>query len=275
MSRLDGITLGYRDRARAQAFYAAALAPLGMGALVEREAEVGFGRPGAAPVAWLLRPFNGLPPTWGNGTHVAFLAGSREAVEGFYKAGLAAGGLDEGAPGLRLHYADDYYAAYLRDPDGNKLQAVHYLGGDPATVEAEPFSHITLGCNDLERGRAFYDPVMASLGLARVVDEPDLSYGYGRAGSRLPWVYAHRTFDGRPATWANGFEVVWQADDPRQVEAWHAAGLANGGFDEGAPGPRSYRPGYFGAYLRDPDGNKLHAFCLAEGRDPLVRPTTE
>ena len=265
MSPLVAVTLGTDDLGRSETFYQAAMAPLGLERRVSTDGRVGYGRPQGAAAIWLYPPFNGLPATWGNGTHVAFLAGSREAVEGFYKAGLAAGGSDEGQPGLRLHYGDDYYGAYLRDPDGNKLQAVHYLGMDPATVEAELFSHITLGCNDLERGRAFYDPVMAALGLARVVEEPDLSYGYGPAGSRLPWIYAHRPFDGRPATWANGVEVVWQADSPARVEAFHAAGLANGGRDEGAPGPRHYHPGYFGAYLRDPDGNKLHAFCIAEG----------
>jgi catechol 2,3-dioxygenase-like lactoylglutathione lyase family enzyme len=135
MSALAGVTLGSNDIARSRAFYAAALAPLGLRPLVEREAEVGLGRPGAEDAprgasrdageasVWLLKPFNGLPATWGNGTHVAFLADSREAVEDFYKAGLAAGGSDEGAPGLRLRYGDDYYGAYLRDPDGNKLQA--------------------------------------------------------------------------------------------------------------------------------------------------------
>ncbi len=265
MSALSAVVLGYNDFARACAFYDAALAPLGLLRVVERDDSVAYGGRGADPAAWLLPPFNGLPASWGNGTHVAFLAGSREAVEAFHRAGLAAGGSDEGAPGLRVHYADDYYAAYLRDPDGNKLQAVHYLGQDPAEAAGEAFSHITLGCNDLERARAFYDPVMAALGLARVIDEQDLSYGYGAAGSRLPWVYAHRPFDGRPATWANGFQVNWRADSRAQVEAFHAAGLAGGGRDEGAPGLRRYAPGYYAAYLRDPDGNKLHAFCTAEG----------
>lgn len=257
-----GVTLGADDLARARRFYDAALAPLGLAPLVVRQAEAGYGRAGGEAVVWLLRPFNGLPATWGNGTHVAFLAASREAVDGFHAGGLAAGGSDEGAPGLRPHYGDDYYGAYLRDPVGNKLQAVCYLGQDPAIAAAEPFSHVTLGCNDLERARAFYDPAMAALGLARVVDEAELSYGYGPAGSRLPWVYAHRTFDGRPATWANGFQAMWRAGSPAEVEAFHAAGLANGGLDEGGPGPRLYREGYFGAYLRDPDGNKLHAFCI-------------
>lgn len=78
------------------------------------------------PYLYLYKPFDGRPATWGNGTHVAFQAESREVVDEFYAQALAHGGTDEGAPGLREHYGPNYYAAYVRDPDGNKLQAVCY-----------------------------------------------------------------------------------------------------------------------------------------------------
>ena len=68
--------------------------------------------------------FDGKPATCGNGTHVAFLAKDRATVDAFYTAALAQGGSDEGPPGLRAHYHPNYYGAYVRDPDGNKLQAV-------------------------------------------------------------------------------------------------------------------------------------------------------
>lgn len=268
---LNGATLGARDLAASGAFYDRLLAPL---ALERRDAgarEIGYGGPGELPAIWVLLPYDGRPATWGNGTHLAFLAPSNAAVDAFYAAGLAAGGLDEGAPGLRPHYAADYYGAYLRDPVGNKLQAVHYAEVEPAEiVEAGVFSHVTLGTGDIARAQRFYDATLAPLGLVRVADEADAdgkteASAWGLPGSRLGWFYAHRPFDGRPPSWANGTQIDFRAPDRGAVEAFHAAGLAAGGLDEGAPGPRDYRPGYYGAYLRDPDGNKLHAFCEPQG----------
>jgi catechol 2,3-dioxygenase-like lactoylglutathione lyase family enzyme len=124
---------------------------------------------------------------------------------------------------------------------------------------------VTLGTNDLGCARRFYDAALAPLGLARVCDEADLegrgeASAWGWADTRISWIFAHRPFDGRPASWANGFQLSLRAADREAVDAFHAAGISAGGHDAGAPGPRAYRPGYYGAYLRDPDGNKLHAF---------------
>ncbi|HEX2011244.1 MAG TPA: VOC family protein, partial [Roseateles sp.] len=78
-------------------------------------------------------------------------------------------------------------------------------------------------------------------------------------GRGLPRFYVYRPFDGRPASAGNGCMTAFAAASPAAVDAAHAAGLAAGGRDEGAPGPRPrYGEGYYGAYLRDPDGNKLH-----------------
>ncbi len=76
---------------------------------------------------WLLPPFDGKPATVGNGTHVAFLAPSRHKVREVYQAALDLGARDEGPPGLRPHYQPNYYGAYFRDLDGNKLQIVCHL----------------------------------------------------------------------------------------------------------------------------------------------------
>ncbi|MHB1692088.1 MAG: VOC family protein, partial [Thiomonas sp.] len=73
---------------------------------------------------WLCQPFNGQPASAGNGTMVALAARTRAQVDAFHAAALAQGGTNEGAPGLRPHYGPDFYAAYVRDPDGNKLAAV-------------------------------------------------------------------------------------------------------------------------------------------------------
>ena len=124
------VSLGTRDLARAMRFYDAALAPLGHLRVEDydpedRSAAWGLDDPG--PHLWVTQPFDGAPATPGNGTMVSFLAPSRSAVDAFHAAALAHGGSDEGAPGLRPQYGAHFYAAYVRDPDGNKLNAVCYL----------------------------------------------------------------------------------------------------------------------------------------------------
>jgi catechol 2,3-dioxygenase-like lactoylglutathione lyase family enzyme len=121
------VTLGTDDIHRAVAFYDVALAPLG---LTRQEADLDQGWAGWATAAdparrfWVMRPLDGQPATVGNGVTIAFEAPDRPSVDAFHAAALAAGGRDEGGPGLRPHYHVDFYAAYVRDPDGNKLCCV-------------------------------------------------------------------------------------------------------------------------------------------------------
>lgn len=122
------VTLGTADITRARAFYDAVLAPLGHarvpGADDETSSAWGLDDPG--PHLWVTAPFDGRAPSVGNGTMVSFLAPTRAAVDAFHAAALAHGGVDAGAPGLRLHYGPHFHAAYVRDPDGHKLNAVCY-----------------------------------------------------------------------------------------------------------------------------------------------------
>lgn len=119
------ITLGTNDLPRATRFYDAALAPLGFVRRATMEAEVGYGLPDDRRTRiWVTLPFDGKPATVGNGSMPAFAAESPEAVRAFHQAALAAGGTDDGAPGLRP-YGPSFFAAYVRDPDGNKLSSVH------------------------------------------------------------------------------------------------------------------------------------------------------
>lgn len=124
------------------------------------------------------------------------------------------------------------------------------------------FSHITVGVSDLARAAAFYDAVLAPLGLRQRPVTPDggpASLCWIMPGQALPRFYAYRPFDGEAASAGNGSMVAFLAADEAAVAMAHAAGLAAGGSDEGPPGPRPrYGAGYYGAYLRDPDGNKLH-----------------
>jgi catechol 2,3-dioxygenase-like lactoylglutathione lyase family enzyme len=119
------LTLGTNDLARATQFYDAALAPLGMIRRATKADEVGYGFPEDRRTRiWVTKPYDGKPATIGNGSMPAFVSPDQQAVQDFHKAALAAGGTDEGAPGLRP-YGPAFYAAYVRDPDGNKLSAVH------------------------------------------------------------------------------------------------------------------------------------------------------
>lgn len=118
------ITIGSNDLARAQRFHDATLATLGASRLATSGAELGYGPTGGPPRLWLNHPFDGQPASVGNGTMPAFAAATRAAVDAFHAAALAHGGSDAGAPGLRPAYGPTFYAAYVRDPDGNKLSAV-------------------------------------------------------------------------------------------------------------------------------------------------------
>lgn len=135
------------------------------------------------------------------------------------------------------------------------------------------FSHITVGVRDLKRAGIFYDAVLAPLGLRQRPMTPDdgpAALCWVSQGASLPHFYASLPYDRAPATVGNGSMTAFLAASPQVVDAAHAAGLAAGGSDEGAPGPRPhYGDGYYGAYLRDPDGNKIHIVHrgdLPEGR---------
>jgi len=115
----DHIGLQVKDIDASVRFYEAALAPLGHVLCSRDESGAGFG-PRGEPALWLY----GGNGTAGSHAHVSFRAADRPAVDGFHRGGLAAGGRDHGAPGVRADYAPTYYAAFLIDPDGNNVEAV-------------------------------------------------------------------------------------------------------------------------------------------------------
>ena len=117
---LDHVGFGVSDYERSKAFYAQALEPLGITLLMEPVAEAaGFGRDGK-PFFWIET----RGPAVTGGLHVAFATDDRATVDAFHAAALAAGGTDNGAPGLREIYHPNYYGGYVLDPDGNNLEAV-------------------------------------------------------------------------------------------------------------------------------------------------------
>lgn len=121
---LSHLSFGVQDLARATAFYEAALAPLGYVCVWRNERGSGFGEPGGNDkLALFHRPGKAHPP--GDGFHLCFEAPNRAGVDAFHAAALEAGGGDAGAPGPRPQYSPTYYAAFVIDPDGYKLEAVH------------------------------------------------------------------------------------------------------------------------------------------------------
>ncbi|MEG6510043.1 VOC family protein [Methyloligella sp. 2.7D] len=119
--------IGSNDLARSIAFYDPVMEVLGHPRIYLEETDGAmWGKPDPGPHIMLATPFDEKPATVGNGMMISFLAESRAMVDRFYEAALANGGSDEGPPGLRLYYGPSFYAAYVRDPDGNKLNAVCY-----------------------------------------------------------------------------------------------------------------------------------------------------
>lgn len=120
---LSHVSLGTRDLARAATFYDATLAALGYVRLWTGDDGLGYGNAGGSEKLNIFERAGALPP--GEGFHLAFEARDRVAVDRFHAAALAHGGKDAGAPGLRPHYGAQYYAAFVTDPDGHRLEAVH------------------------------------------------------------------------------------------------------------------------------------------------------
>ena len=124
-SIMSHVSVGTNDLARALAFYDAVLATLGGKRLIEHAGEaVAYGR--QFPEFWVNRPFDEQRATVGNGAHYAFQAASKAEVDAFHEAALAAGATDDGAPGPRPEYGAPFYGCYVRDPDGNKIEATFW-----------------------------------------------------------------------------------------------------------------------------------------------------
>ena len=122
------------------------------------------------------------------------------------------------------------------------------------------FTHIMVGSNDKEKSKAFYDAALTPLGINNMGTFGDT--GTLLYGTRTPEFWVSSPRDGKTATHANGGTIGFIAPSRKAVDEFHAGGLANGGTCEGEPGPRDFSPTAYAAYLRDPDGNKICAYCM-------------
>jgi catechol 2,3-dioxygenase-like lactoylglutathione lyase family enzyme len=121
---IDHISIQVRDLEASARFYELLLATLGHAKLVERAATVGFGK--HYPEFWLNHRPGTAPVAPDSGMHICLRAPNAAAVDAFYRMALASGGTSDGAPGLRPEYTKDYYAAFIRDPEGNRIEAVSF-----------------------------------------------------------------------------------------------------------------------------------------------------
>jgi catechol 2,3-dioxygenase-like lactoylglutathione lyase family enzyme len=117
----DHISIGVRDVAKAKRFYDAVLKPLGYKCLSQGEGSLGYGRDTVA--LWVNAAQRPVPPDDKSGLHFCFAAPTRKSVDAFHAAALRSGGRDNGKPGVRSDYSPDYYAAFVVDPDGYRLEA--------------------------------------------------------------------------------------------------------------------------------------------------------
>lgn len=120
-SILHHVSVGIDDLERSCAFYDSIMKPLGARRMMSFPFAAAYGK--QFPEFWIGKPLDQSPAAAGNGTHICFIAPSREAVDAFHAAGLEAGGVDEGTPGPRPDYGPGYYGCFLRDPDGHKIEA--------------------------------------------------------------------------------------------------------------------------------------------------------
>jgi catechol 2,3-dioxygenase-like lactoylglutathione lyase family enzyme len=125
---IDHVSIGVRELEQAARFYQAVLGAIGYQRLEDRAHTVGFGK--KYPEFWINLRASMLPVAANAGSHVALRVRATELVDAFHAAALAAGGASDGAPGLRPQHGEGYYAAFIRDPDGNRIEAVTFLQAD-------------------------------------------------------------------------------------------------------------------------------------------------
>jgi catechol 2,3-dioxygenase-like lactoylglutathione lyase family enzyme len=180
--------------------------------------------------------------------HIAFAAPSRRHVDAFWQAGVDAGYASDGEPGPRPQYDEGYYGSFLLDPDGNSVEAVHT---DRRDAESPGWiAHLWIRVRDLRASRHFYTTIAPHAGLHLAHDDP------GRVQLSGPDYSFSLVRDERPLT--EHVHLAFPAREDATVRAFHAAALAAGYEDHGPPGERAvYHPGYYGAFVLDPDGHNI------------------
>lgn len=182
-----------------------------------------------------------------SGVHIAFSADSHEQIDNWWKALTEAGYTDRGAPGPRPQYSPGYYGAFVRDLDGNSVEAVQH---ESTVTRPGLIDHLWIRVPDLERARQFYIEVAPTLDL-RLTDR----------GARIHLRATGASFallEGEPLS--KNLHLAIGINSVAEIAEFHRQALAAGGTDNGGPGERPhYHPGYYGAFILDPAGTNLEA----------------
>jgi catechol 2,3-dioxygenase-like lactoylglutathione lyase family enzyme len=230
----DHLTIRVSDRAASERFYTTVLGVLG---LAPRHTDI-YDEWGEFSIAAADDEF---PLT--RNLHVGFYASGPELVDEFWRVGTAAGYRDAGAPGPRPQYGPDYYGGFLLDPDGNSMEAVH---NDEVRAGID---HVWIRVADTQAAKAFYRTIAPFARIRLGDDTPQRVQFLGADGSCS-------FIAGTPVT--EHVHLAFPAPDDDTVDAFHRAALSAGYRDNGGPGERRvYHPGYYGAFVLDPDGNNV------------------
>ena len=236
----DHVGIRVSDRAASRRFYDTVLGPLGRALTSSTDEFDEWGD-------WGIAPANADRPVT-RGFHVGFVARSHEEVDAFWRAGVDAGYTSDGEPGPRPEYTPEYYGAFLLDPDGNSAEAAYLERRN----REEPYvDHLWIRVADLDASRRFYETI------ARV-------FRFTVAGSRLAERFHVRGGD-RSFSLVRGeaptehVHLALAAPDRETVREFHRVALEAGFRDNGPPGLRAYGPGYYGAFVLDPDGHNVEA----------------
>jgi catechol 2,3-dioxygenase-like lactoylglutathione lyase family enzyme len=204
---------------------------------------------------WAIGPADGEHPVT-RGLHVGFRVHDRAQVDAFWERGVAAGYRDDGAPGLRTQYSPTYYGGFLLDPDGNSVEAV--TGDREHAVPDGSVDHLWIRVCDPQVSRRFYTSIAPHAGLRLTHEGPD------RVQLSGPDYSFSLVRDERPLT--EHVHLAFPAREDATVRAFHAAALAAGYADNGPPGERTiYHPGYYGAFVLDPDGHNVEVVNHNQG----------
>jgi catechol 2,3-dioxygenase-like lactoylglutathione lyase family enzyme len=177
--------------------------------------------------------------------HIAFIAPTSAHVDRFWRAGIDAGFADDGPAGPRPDYADDYYAAFLKDGAGNSFEAVHRDGERPAGN----IDHVAIRVSDVEASTAFYSTISAAAGLTvRRQSSDRAAFSVGASDGTLLITAGEST---------ENVHIAFSGEDD-DVRRFHADATTAGYRSNGEPGERPrYHDGYYAAYMLDPDGNNI------------------
>jgi catechol 2,3-dioxygenase-like lactoylglutathione lyase family enzyme len=232
----DHVAIRVGDRAESERFYDTVLTPLGIDRTYRTDTFTewqNFLVTGADDVTPVTRRL-----------HVGFAAPSRDQVDDFWRTGTEAGYRDDGEPGPRPEYLDDYYGAFLLDPDGNSAEAVHH-----GTLNRDGIvDHLWIRVADVAAARRFYQAIAPHAGLRLKEDTSDRVTFGGASGS----------FSVVRGTPTENLHMAFPTEDDGDVQRFHQVATDAGYTSNGSPGERPrYHPGYYSAYVLDPDGNNI------------------